>query len=200
MPATGKDLKVTAVAGVYFRPLSLEHIAALLQQHDFGAAFTSAQSMRVDLNYLVDFLGPAFEQYAADFVQQINNPDALCDLVSALKPGSCIAPGCKYAVAAPAAQGGATDRGPAALLGASHARGGQSGSDATSAEFEGKVARCCAALRSACEKRGGAFLRVAIMSHLRCVLAPICSLRQLLNAAWALSRGECLFRVASAVI
>lgn len=163
-------------AGANFRPLSLERIAALLQQRDFGGAFAAAQRMRVDLNYLVDFLGPAFEQHAAAFVQQIDSPDAVCDLVSALKPGSCVAPGCKYAYAAPA--GGqarmelaGSDRAVDGLHVATGAEHLSPGGDA----WPDKVPRCCAAIRLACERRGGAFLRAAIMSHLRCACRPCSS-------------------------
>jgi hypothetical protein len=92
---------VQELAGVHLRLFTLESIARALVQHRFGDAMAKAAQYRIDLNYLVDFLGASFPKHAQEFVKQAPDDGAICDLLSALVPGSCIAPGGKYAFAAP---------------------------------------------------------------------------------------------------
>jgi IKI3 family len=151
-------------AGIHLRAFTLEKIASLLTRHDFKAAFAEAAMMRVDLNFLVDFLGPAFLEHVNDFVDQIGDPGAICDLVSALKPGFCTAPGGKYA-------------GVSATHGNSDQPRDRDACDASSTApdtgFLDKVSKCCTALRDVCKARGSHFLQAVVMSHLRCALQAL---------------------------
>ena len=160
--------------------LSLERIAGLLRQRSYGAAFFLASEMRVDLNFIVDFLGSDFLTSAAALVDGVDDAAAICDLVTALKAGDCTAPGGSYAV-------------DMAVLQEARARGTTSDTVHSSIQqpgqgveldkatvqqfhvFQDKVAQCCAALRDACAARGGRFLQAVIMSHLRCAWPLACS-------------------------
>ena len=129
--------------GVQLRQLMLEQIAVLVDAGQFGQAFREAAAARVDPNFLVDLLGPAFLAKAPNIVDDIADVSDLCDLLAALQPGSCLAPGGKYAAFA-----------------ALH-------SLEAAANFDDKVRRCSAALRQACEARPASLLPAVIMAHLR---------------------------------
>ena len=52
---------------------------------------------RVDLNCLVDFAWPALPDAAAAFLAAVPAPADVADLLAALQPGDCTAPGAIYA-------------------------------------------------------------------------------------------------------
>jgi hypothetical protein len=163
------------IEGIQLRLLVLESIALRLSRGEFGAAFVEAATERVDLNFVVDWLGSAFLNHAACFVEQIGNAPDVCCLLAALRAGSCIAPGCKYAYATAGGRGEGTawpemPQRPAPDE-VTHCQVTPQGSGET---FPGKVARCCQAIREACEARGGPFLQAVVMSHLRYDLFSAC--------------------------
>ena len=178
--------------GVHFRLFTLERIAHALLQQRFGDALTEAVAARVDLNYLVDFLGTRFPEHARQFVQQASSEGQICDLLTALKPGCCVQAGGKYDFAARGrfevgveqARSGSKHRGPHASELQPPAdikpKDGFCEAEATSPGsvlLDNKVRQCCDAIRGPCLARGGLFLRAVIMSHLRCAPRTLCTRR-----------------------
>lgn len=176
---------------MHLRALTLERVLANTYAHRFKAAYHEAATMRVDLNVLVDALGADFLELAPEFVQQVADPGAICDLLSALRPGNCLASGGRYAYAAQtdvAHQQEDASRMAASAREVATANAGSAqaaNADSMSAAFADKVNRCCEALRAACSALSGRHLQAVVMSHLRCVVTCCLSVHCSITSACA---------------
>lgn len=83
--------------GICPRALVLAATADALTRRDYSTAWSLATTHRVDLNLLVDWGWPSFLAHASDFVRAVPLASDLCDLLTALQPGSCCAEGGLYA-------------------------------------------------------------------------------------------------------
>lgn len=174
-------------------------LARRVQEGDYGAAWAAAVAARVDLNCLVDFGWPALPAAAAAFLATVPAPADVADLLAALSPSDCTAPGAIYAGMAalprprPAAAAPAAAAEPAAEpvaewvpdqpAGAAgveplqHGVDGGGGSAGGGAGvggrvIEGKVAQVCGALRQAMQQAGAARYLKPILTS----LAKVCTL------------------------
>jgi elongator complex protein 1 len=81
---------------VYPRFLVLPAVARVLDAQNFAEAFALCARHRVDLNLVVDRGWPRFLLRAEAFVRSVDDPDAVAELLEALDPGDCTAPGNLY--------------------------------------------------------------------------------------------------------
>lgn len=119
---------------VHPRSLALPAVTAALAAGRFTAAATLAARHRVDLNLLVDYAWPSFLSRASEFVESVNDPDVVMELIEVLDPADTTAPGGVYAHL----RGPDVDAGP---------------QPATGEKLVGKVAGTCSAIRAAVEAR-----------------------------------------------
>ena len=119
---------------VHPRSLALPAVTAALAAGRFTAAATLAARHRVDLNLLVDYAWPSFLSRASEFVESVNDPDVVMELIEVLDPADTTAPGGVYAHL----RGPDVDAGP---------------QPATGENLVGKVAGTCSAIRAAVEAR-----------------------------------------------
>ena len=119
---------------VHPRSLALPAVTAALAAGRFTAAATLAARHRVDLNLLVDYAWPSFLSRASEFVESVNDPDVVMELIEVLDPADTTAPGGVYAHL----RGPDVDAGPQPAIGE---------------KLVGKVAGTCSAIRAAVEAR-----------------------------------------------
>ncbi|KAL6778833.1 hypothetical protein ACKKBF_B04435 [Auxenochlorella protothecoides x Auxenochlorella symbiontica] len=152
------------------RALVLASLAASLAAGDVAAAWALATQQRVDLNLLVDARWPRVLHDAPRFLAALGEDQAVADLLSALRPGSVLAPGGVYA----GAEGFGGDGGDGEGLRQGHDGGaygleGPPPSSRADAQTDEKVTKVCAAFRDAIlAGPGRAFLRSLLVSHSRC--------------------------------
>ena len=72
------------------------------QEDDFASAWRLATVNRVDLNILVDYAWPRFLGRAEQFVRALNDDQAVCDVLAALREDSVAKIGGLYASVLPA--------------------------------------------------------------------------------------------------
>lgn len=155
--------------GVHVRALTLASVTESLLAHQYGNAMEEAASHRVDLNVLVDFQWPRFIDNVGEFVKQVK-ADSVCDLLSSLRPESCLSEGQIYAsdLARPAEVVADTGDGVGAMGGAAGGR-----NEGFPAADTSKVNLVCRSLQKECIQVGGAHLKASLMSFVRCVLPSI---------------------------
>jgi elongator complex protein 1 len=121
------------------RSLALPAVTAALAAGRFAAASTLAARHRVDLNLLVDYAWPSFLSRANEFVESVDDPDVVMELIEVLDSADTTAPGGVYAHLrrpdADTSNGSSTDK---------------SGARDETVE---KVAGTCSAIRAAVEAR-----------------------------------------------
>ena len=148
--------------GVHVRALTLASVTEKLLAHQYGDAMEEAASHRVDLNVLVDFQWPRFLDHVGEFVAQVK-ADSVCDLLSSLRPENCLSEGQIHA--SELAQ--LSEVAPITVDEPQHVEGS---ADEEAAEQD-KLTRVCGALQRECVHAGGAHLRAALMSFVRCALS-----------------------------